>query len=197
MQQDRTKNSELPNRQKFFVLLIILLVTVISFWSSLKNNFTNWDDDFHITQNASVQMPTLTALKPILTTTVNHTYIPLTEISFNIEYQFFKFNPKICHTINLILHLAVVGIIFYFGLEIGLPLVAAAIGTLIFAIHPMHVESVAWLTQRKDLLYSLFYMLSLYFYWHYCCFRLIQRLSYRGQPRQIFHACLKKASLLH
>ena len=161
------ENKKIINKEFVLVLMAILAVTVASFSPSLKNDFTNWDDDTHLTKNLTVQSLSPANLKTIFTSTVNLTYIPLTILSFAIEYHFFKYQPFIYHFNNLLLHVAVVALIFYFALQTGLPLRAAALAALVFGIHPMHVESVAWVTERKDVLYSFFYTLTLIYYWRY------------------------------
>jgi len=110
-------------------------------------------------------------IKNIFTGTVNKTYIPLTIFTFALEYHFFGYNPFVFHLNNLILHLAVVVLIFWFARQIGLSPKASAFGALLFGIHPMHVESVAWVTERKDVLYAFFYLLALNFYWRYLSHR--------------------------
>ena len=99
--------------------------------------------------------------------TVNKVYIPLTLFSFALEYHFFGHNPFIYHFTNLLLHMIVTGLIFLFSLRIGANLRAAFLGALLFGLHPMHVESVAWISERKDVLYAFFYMLALCNYWSY------------------------------
>ncbi len=68
---------------------------------------------------------------------------------------------------NLLLHVLVTALVFVFALRLAGSLTVAAIASLVFGIHPMHVESVAWITERKDVLYASFYMLALIFYWSY------------------------------
>lgn len=98
---------------------------------------------------------------------VNRTYIPLTILSYSLEYKFFKYRPFIYHLDNLLLHLGVVTLIFLLARRWKLSVWAAGLGALLFGIHPMHVESVAWVTERKDVLYSFFYLLALYHYQNY------------------------------
>ncbi|HNW54705.1 MAG TPA: tetratricopeptide repeat protein, partial [Bacteroidales bacterium] len=85
-------------------------------------------------------------------------------LSFAIEYKFFGLNPLVYHITNLLLHLINVLMVFRLLRMLKLDPVPAAIAALIWSIHPMRVESVAWVTERKDLLYSLFFLPSLIFY---------------------------------
>lgn len=149
-------------------LLLILAITFLAYTPALKNELLTNDDNLHVFENPAVRVLDKTHLKYMFTTTTGlPTYIPLTLLTFAVEHHFFGFNPFYYHLDNVLLHLAVIGLIYFFALQIGLSVTAAFAGCLLFAIHPMHVESVAWVTERKDLLYSFFYMLSLIFYWKY------------------------------
>lgn len=154
-------------KQGNIYLGIILFVTFVCYWPTLKSGFVNNDDNLHLYDNASVRALDGAHIKSIFTKPFNPTYVPLTALSFAVEYHFFKYQPFIYHFDNLLLHLSVTALIFYFALQLGLPLFAAFVAGLLFGIHPMHVESVAWVTERKDVLYSFFYMLALCFYWKY------------------------------
>ena len=151
----------------FFILLTVLSVVFLSYYSSLNNDFVLWDDDVHLFDNISVRMLDAEHIDDIFSSKVNSIYIPLTTLSFAIEYHFFKYNEFYYHLDNLILHLGVIAFIFFIGLRLGLSLFAAAAASLLFGLHPMHVESVAWVTERKDVLYSFFYMASVLSYLTY------------------------------
>jgi len=83
---------------------------------------------------------------------------------------FFGRDPFVYHLDNLLLHLAVVAFIFWLGLRLGLSALGSGAAALLFGIHPLHVESVAWVTERKDVLYSFFYMAALLSYSRYLDF---------------------------
>jgi hypothetical protein len=153
--------------QNRFLLFILLVLTFFVYQPGLNKQFLNWDDEIHITQNPQVISLALSNIRDIFTQTVNRTYIPLTTLSFAIEHQFFGFNSFVFAVTNVLLHAAVVALMFFLALKMGLSRGAAFFAALLFAIHPMHVESVAWLTERKDVLYSVFYLLALHQYWNY------------------------------
>lgn len=108
-------------------------------------------------QNESVSKPNLIK---IFSEATNDTYIPLTETSFAIEDHFFGFIPFIYHLDNIILHIINVGLVYLLIRTLGFSETVALVSSLIFAFHPMRVESVAWVTERKDVLYAFFYLLS-------------------------------------
>jgi len=146
------------------ILLLISGAIFCSFLPSLKANFLRWDDHTHLYENETVLSLTQDNVKKIFIQKVHHTYIPLTILSFAVEYHFFQDNPYVYHLNNLILHILVSVLVYLLALRFGLHFYGAALAALLFGLHPMHVESVAWITERKDVLYSLFYMLALLCY---------------------------------
>lgn len=148
-------------------VLTLCILIFFSYSSSLDNKFTNWDDGFYVTGNKSVQKITMENIKIMFSKLVTDVYVPLTLLSFAVEYHFVQLKPFSYILHNILLHIAVTLMIFIFGLKIGLKERAAFLGALIFGLHPMHVESVAWITERKDVLYAFFYMLAILVYWKY------------------------------
>ncbi len=149
------------------LLCLVLAVTFLAFVPTLNHSIAVWDDDGHLRKNEDVRSLSLSNIKRIFTNTVNATYIPLTTLSFALEYHFFKYKPFIYHFNNILLHLGVTALVFFFIKRCGASVRVAALAALIFGIHPMKVESVAWVTERKDVLYAFFYMLALHQYWSY------------------------------
>ena len=148
-------------------MFFLWAVTFSVFSPMLAGQFTALDDPGHLLENPQVISLAPENITAIFRTTVNDTYIPLTVLSFAVEHHFFGFQPFVYHWDNLLLHLFVVGVLFGLGRRMGLSAAAAGAGSLLFAVHPMHVESVAWVTERKDVLYAFFYMLALYQYYRY------------------------------
>ena len=131
----------LPLNLKLLWMPIFALCILIffSYSSSLDNQFTNWDDGFYVTGNKSVQKITPENIKIMFSKLVTDVYVPLTLLSFAIEYHFVQLKPFIYILDNILLHIAVTLMIFIFGLKIGLKERAAFLGALLFGIHPMHV----------------------------------------------------------
>lgn len=148
---------------KFF---IVIIACAFAFWPALSAGFLQFDDPQHIFLNpAVIYFPD--SIQLIFTQSINKIYLPLTTLSFAVEKFFFGLNPFIFHLNNLILHIAVCWIVFIFTKRLNITSMAAFFAVLVFAVHPMKVESVAWATERKDVLYSLFYMLALVSYTKY------------------------------
>ncbi|MCX6270989.1 MAG: tetratricopeptide repeat protein, partial [Bacteroidetes bacterium] len=149
-------------------LFAILFITALVFSPTLKNGFIEtWDDGVYVTDNLIITNLSANNLQQMWTTPVNGTYVPIPLLSFALEYHYFKLNPVPYHVNNLILHLLCVLLVFLILRLLKLNLVYVVFGTLLFGIHPMRVESVAWVTERKDLLFSLFYLSSLLSYIYY------------------------------
>ena len=154
--------SELP---MVLWLALVLALTFAAYLPSLRNGFTNWDDPVYVLNNPLLRHPTVGA---VLTTPVNGSWYPLTIGSYALNYRMSGLDPAPYHWLNLLLHLANTALVFVFvhGLA-PRRLWPAVITGLFFGIHPMHVESVAWITERKDVLYAFFYLLGLQAYLRY------------------------------
>ena len=148
--------------------IFFLSLTFIAFFPSLKNDFMpTWDDNVYVTNNPIIQELSATHVKQMFTRPVNSTYVPIPLLTFAVEYSLFGDNPTPHHVTNLILHLLCTFMVFQFLRLMKLDIVYAAIGALLFGIHPMRVESVAWITERKDVLYGLFYVMAMIYYIRY------------------------------
>ncbi len=158
------------NRKNYIdhVVAIISLafLTLFTFSPSIKKTFLTWDDpmslDYSLIHSLSWE-----GIKHIFTTIVNTTYIPLTILSFAIEHHFFKYNFLIYHLTNVVLHIGVAILAYLFVIRLGVRNAVAFLRVRLFAIHPMKVESVSWITERKDVLYSVFYLGALHTYLSY------------------------------
>jgi Flp pilus assembly protein TadD len=153
--------------KKPLLLSCILFITFMAFLPSLSNDFTGWDDNTYVTENAAIKSLTWDGVKNIFSTTVQCLYSPLVVVSFALEYHFSGLHPFIYHFDNLLLHLCVCALVFWFISIFSKKVEIAALATIFFGIHPFHVESVAWVAERKDMLYSLFFLGSLLSYFYY------------------------------
>lgn len=154
------------HRNRIFLGLLLLL-TIIVYSDSLRNGFTNWDDDRHITLNNDIKNISLQNIKTIFSTSYVGMYHPLTTLSFAVEYSIFGLSAPAFHTTNLLLHLLNILLIYFLVLWLLKSHKATFFTAFIMALHPMHVESVCWITERKDLLYALFFISALIVYIKY------------------------------
>jgi protein O-mannosyl-transferase len=147
--------------------VILSLAVLVSFSPCLNAGFLNWDDDVNILENPSVRSLTPANLKRIFTESVQKIYIPLTTLSYAVEYQFAGYQPFLFHLDNLILHGLNTFLVFFLACRMGMAPGPSLIAALLFGVHPLKVESVAWATERKDVLYAFFYLIAL---WNYCAY---------------------------
>jgi tetratricopeptide (TPR) repeat protein len=158
------------NRENLFFLAAILLISFMVYLPSLQNGFVNWDDHAFVYENPHINFISsyrdiFKNAKEIFTTDVLGGYTPLVTFSFAFEKILYGLeSPGWWHLTNIILHLTCVLLVFRIALALGLELVPAAFCALLFGIHPMRVESVAWISERRDVLYGVFYLLALYYY---------------------------------
>ena len=146
-------------------LVLVIGITAIAFSPMLKNEFTNWDDEYYVIQNTLLRGPDWAGIfsKPVVSN-----YHPLTVASLAFNYSMTQLDPSSYLITNLLLHLINTVLVFYFiWLISGKKIWVAAFCAVVFGIHPMHVESVAWVSERKDVLYTLFFLLSLIQYWRF------------------------------
>ncbi len=174
------KQSDYKQKQ-WLVLAVLAVVTFAVFFPSLKGEFTNWDDGTYVTEDPMIWKLDGKAIKEIFSSPVSLNYHPLTMLSLAIDYKLGKLSPYYYHLNNVLIHILNVWLVFFFvrkfteivnrkaSSETFLPdpYNMALIVSALFAIHPMRVESVSWVAERKDVLYVFFFFLSLIFYLRY------------------------------
>lgn len=149
-------------------LLGVGLATLLCMAPSLFNAWVNWDDQEYVLNNPLIQSLSFEQIGVIFSTLeVQGNYHPLTLISLAVDYQFSGTDPFLYHFTNLVFHLLNTGLVFGFLYLLTGRLFVAIIAALLFGIHPMHVESVAWISERKDVLYTCFFLGGLIFYLFY------------------------------
>jgi tetratricopeptide (TPR) repeat protein len=153
-------------RNNYIAVFIILLFTFIAYLPALKAGFVNWDDPDYV--NKQIFRQDFSNLKALITTPIQGNYHPLTMISLALNYSISGMNAWSYHLVNLLLHLINCILVFRFALLLSNKNTPIAFVTaILFGIHPMHVESVAWVTERKDVLYGLFFIAGLISYTKY------------------------------
>lgn len=149
---------------RWMMIGFILLITAIAYSNSVTNGFVNWDDDLYVYKNQDIRRLDGAAVYEFFTGYFGKMYAPVTMISYALDYKMGELDPATYHRTNLVLHLLNVSLVFYLLYLLTGQTAIAVISALLFGIHPLHVESVAWISERKDLLYSLFYLCGLITY---------------------------------
>ena len=161
------------------LLFLLVAVPVFIYLPSLNGKFTNWDDPVYVLTNKNVHTLSLENTIYFFTHSSATNYHPVTMISLSTDYFFSNkkgtekgaangLDPVIFHTVNLIFHLINIIFVFLFIYYLSKKnKTIAFITAMLFGLHPMHVESVAWISERKDVLYAFFLLPGLIFYYKY------------------------------
>ncbi len=162
--------------QKSLIVACIAVIVFLCFRYTLHNQFTNWDDDYYVTNNKYITAFTPHNLKVIFSEDITrNNFHPLCILSLAVNYHFAGLDPSSYYLTNILIHIANAILVFILFIRLCRRLnmtetagmCVGAIGGLWFGIHPMHVESVAWIAERKDVLYTFFYLLGLLAYLRY------------------------------
>jgi Tfp pilus assembly protein PilF len=153
---------------KIAIPLVLALVTLAVFWQVRGHDFINLDDEQYVTHNPHVRGG-LTAgnLTWALTTSHASNWHPLTWLSHQLDVQFFGLDPAGHHLVSLFFHVANTLLLFFVLNRMTKTLWQSAAVAFLFALHPLHVESVAWVAERKDVLSTFFMLLTLWAYFIY------------------------------
>jgi hypothetical protein len=144
--------------------IIIVFITLITYRSAFRNTFVDWDDFTYVVNNELVRNPGETYFRDLFTTPVASNYHPLTMLSLRLNNNTCEECPEGISPLpfiagNVILHLVNALLVFLLvWLLSGRQLTASLLAALLFAVHPMHVESVAWISERKDVLHTMFFL---------------------------------------
>ncbi|MES2836899.1 MAG: tetratricopeptide repeat protein [Bacteroidota bacterium] len=150
----------------------IVLLCVVCFYNSLSNGITNWDDNKYITNNPLLDAVKSGKISNLFTQFFDGNYHPLALLSLSIDFSIGNGKPFWFHFTNVLLHIFNSILIFKILLQFVKNKWAVLIASLVFAAHTLHVESVTWLSERKDVLYSFFFLLALY---HYCIYATTEK----------------------
>ena len=181
--ETKIANQKKANWQLWVALAAVALIVFVVYRPSLKNDWTNWDDPTYVTENLKVKNFDWETVKYFFDTDnpVSLNYHPLTMLSLAWDYSIADskgkkskenlypgYDAKQYHRTNLILHILNCLLVFLFVYILTRKkLLPALIVAILFGVHPMHVESVAWISERKDVMYAFFFLSALIFYLKY------------------------------
>lgn len=156
------------NRIDVWIGIGIGLISMFVLVGVVNNQFVNWDDPTYILNNYWIQHLSLNTVWEIFShIQVNGSYVPLVQLSWAIDYLIWGANPFGFHLTNLLIHGVVVYFVYHFMLRLQGNRLIAGLAALIWGIHPINVEVVAWISARKDLLYAVFLLPALISWIHY------------------------------
>jgi len=154
--------------QSRLIALLLALATLLVYLPAVSHGFSLFDDDDYVTQNPVVQKGlTWAGIKWSLTTWHASNWHPLTWLSHMLDCELFGLNPGAHHLVNILFHALNTALLFALLFRLTDALWSAAFMAALFAWHPLHVESVAWVSERKDVLSTCFALLTLLAYVRY------------------------------
>lgn len=164
MLMQKPANSSLPTttptRNILGGIIAIVAITFVVYIPAIRSGFV-WDDDFYLTNNRVIRAPD-GLLRTWIEPTANPQYYPLVFSSFWIEYRLWGLHPAGYHTVNVLLHAAAACLLWSILRRLNVP--GAWLAALLFAVHPVQVESVAWVTERKNVLSGILFFAALLSY---------------------------------
>src|SRR5262249_19133715 len=152
-----------PTRRWLF-LSVALGLTLVVFLPALRNGFVGLDDPLYVVQNPAITGFTAENVRAILTRAFLSTYLPVTMLSYMVDFQLFGREPFGYHLTNVVFHLINTWLLFLVAERLAGSVLVAFITSTLFGIHTLHVESVAWISERKDVLYGAGFLAALYLY---------------------------------
>lgn len=163
-----------------------------AYYPALDNSFTHWDDQYYITNNALITQPTWSTCKTLTTKIISLNFHPLTMMSLWLNSKIFGATTATSFiATNILFHILNTLLVYLFCMKLfSSEKITALICAMIFALHPLHVESVAWISERKDVLYCFFFFLSLL---SYLSFKQNKNIFYFISLLFFILSCLSKA----
>ncbi len=157
-----------PHRLKLIISLFLVVATLAVYWQVGNHEFVNYDDPSYVTENRHVQAGlTWESIIWAFTTTHRSNWHPLTWLSHMLDCQFFGLNPIGHHFTSVLFHITNAILLFMVLERMTGALWRSAFVAALFALHPLHVESVTWVAERKDVLSTFFWMLAMWGYIRY------------------------------
>jgi tetratricopeptide (TPR) repeat protein len=158
-----------PGKMFLWMVIILTIVTIVYIPVFQTGFLKTWDDNRYVLENKYIQELNPESIMKMFTIFYDGHYHPLTLLSLALDYKIGKLDPKTYHTTSLILHLINVILVFIFVYLLfdKKNLIVPLVASLLFGIGTMNVESVSWVSERKNLLYSLFFLASLIAYLKY------------------------------
>ena len=148
--------------------LLLALITLLAYLPASRDGFVNYDDQDYVTENSVVQKGlTWTGIKWAFTTGHASNWHPITWLSHMVDCELFGLNPGAHHLVNVLFHTVNAVLLLLLLFRMTGALWPAAFVAALFAWHPLHVESVAWISERKDVLSTFFALLTLLAYARY------------------------------
>lgn len=169
-------------RNKIFTCLFLAVITLAVYWQTVNHQFVNYDDGVYITENPHVKAGlTIEGINWAFTAVRASNWHPVTWLSHMLDVSMFGLHPGSHHLMNTAYHAANTVLLFLLLMQMTGARWLSALAAALFALHPMHVESVAWASERKDVLSAFFWILTLISYERY--------VKHPGRMRYLITLC--------
>lgn len=191
----------LPNKYKYlFLCALLVLLTFAAYWPLHRSGFVDYDDPEYVTGNPHVREGL--SVKGVLwafTSTNASNWFPLTWLSHMTDCQIYGMNPAGHHLTGLLFHIANALLVFFFFNRTTGGIWQSGFAAAVFAVHPLHVESVAWISERKDVLSAFFGLLAIICYVKYTEWYTVRESRFKAvkghltnhhSPITVYAACL-------
>ena len=144
------------------ICAVLVVAAAALYWQVPGFDFVDFDDDIYVEENRIVQRGlTREGFVWAFTTGRTGNWHPLTWLSLMLDCQLSQNLARTCHTTNVLIHIANTLLLFWVLKRMTSALWCSAFVAALFALHPLHVESVAWISERKDVLSTLFFFLTI------------------------------------
>jgi tetratricopeptide (TPR) repeat protein len=158
----------LKKRRKTIISLLLAAITLVAFWPVRLNDFINYDDQQYVYDNPHVKQGlTWSNIRWAFTTGYASNWHPLTWLSHMVDVQFFGLKAGAHHLVNVGFHVLNAVLLFHLLARMTGSVWPSAFVASLFSVHPLHVESVAWAAERKDVLSAFFFLLTLWSWLNY------------------------------
>jgi len=186
----RTNNKGISPGIIVAAILVMLILTLGAYYPGFSNTFTNYDERAYVTENPMIRKLSMDIIAYHFSDFYMGNYHPLTMISYTLDYALFGLQAERYIQVNLFWHCISCIFIFLLVWEISKNVWGAGIAGIFFALHPLHVESVVWIAERKDVLYTAFLTAALYI--AYKGIQLNKKIYYHTALLLFLMACLSK-----
>ena len=156
-------------KRRLLVAALLAGATLALYWPATRFEFVNLDDDKYVVQNANLAggLGWRGVLWSFSSAGYEGNWHPLTWLSHLLDVELFGLRPGLHHLTSLALHAANAGLLFLLLLRLTAAFWRSALVAAVFAVHPLHVESAAWVAERKDVLSTFFWILAIAAYRRY------------------------------
>jgi hypothetical protein len=184
----QVKPAKEPAMRAEMMVTTVAVLALSGCFSAVLNGFVDYDDPLYITDATVSQGITATGVSLAFTSVDKLYWHPLTWLSHELDFDLFGSSPAAHHFTSVFLHALTAGLFCLLCLKLGASVYYAAGASMLWALHPLRVESFAWIAERKDVLCALFFVATLIAYLRYAHHPSRTRVTWLGLAAQPSHS---------